>query len=274
MYQQILETTKFIKSQTELAPRVGIILGTGLGNLTEVIETDVSLPYESIPNFPQSTVEGHGGKLILGKLSGVPVVALQGRFHYYEGYNMQEVVFPVRVMKLLGIETLVVSNASGGVNPDFEVGDLMIINDHIDLFPESPLRGKNIDELGPRFPDMSEPYSNDLIKKAREIAGENKISVREGVYAGMRGPTYETPAEYNYVRIIGADAVGMSTVPEVIVARHMDLKCFGMSVITDLGVPGKIVEITHEEVQEVSRNAEPKMTKIVSELIKGNGSIN
>ncbi|TNE76041.1 MAG: purine-nucleoside phosphorylase, partial [Bacteroidetes bacterium] len=214
-----------------------------------------------------STVQSHSGKLIFGELGGKHVVAMQGRFHYYEGYTMQEVTFPVRVMKYLGIERLFVSNASGGVNPDFEIGEIMIINDHINLFPAHPLIGKNIDELGPRFPDMSEPYDHEMIKLAKEIANENGIRVAEGVYAGLTGPTLETPAEYKYVRIIGADTVGMSTVPEVIVARHMSIPCFAISIITDLGVPGKIQEVSVEDVIEVANKQEPKMTVIMRELI-------
>lgn len=248
---------------------VGIILGTGLGDLVSEIEVTHSLAYEDIPNFPVSTVEGHSGKLIFGSLGGKRVVALQGRFHYYEGYSMNEVVFPVRVMKFLGIKTLVVSNASGGVNPDFEIGDIMLMDDHINLFGDNPLIGKNMDELGPRFPDMSEPYDRSLIKKVQDIAKENSIDIQQGSYAGLSGPTLETPAEYNYVRAIGADTVGMSTVPEVIAARHMGIPCVGFSIITDLGIPGKIIEMTHEIVQEVAKKSTPKVTKIVKDLIQG-----
>lgn len=265
--KNIKQTADFLKQKITKTPQIGIILGTGLGNLVNEIEIEHSFAYENIPNFPVSTVEGHSGKLIFGKLGGKQVVALQGRFHYYEGYSMNEVVFPVRVMKLLGIETLFVSNASGGVNPDYEIGEIMIIEDHINLFGDNPLMGKNLDELGPRFPDMSEPYSKKLIAKAEQIAKENNIRVAKGVYAGLSGPTLETPAEYMYVRNIGADTVGMSTVPEVIAARHMGIPCFGFSIITDLGVPGKIIEMTHEIVQQVARKAEPKMTFIVKELI-------
>ena len=202
-------------------------------------------------------------------MGGKRVVALQGRFHYYEGYSMNEVVFPVRVMKFLGIKTLVVSNASGGVNPDFEIGDIMLMDDHINLFGDNPLIGKNMDELGPRFPDMSEPYDRSLIKKVQDIAKENSIDIQQGSYAGLSGPTLETPAEYNYVRAIGADTVGMSTVPEVIAARHMGIPCVGFSIITDLGIPGKIIEMTHEIVQEVAKKSTPKVTKIVKDLIQG-----
>lgn len=267
MLEQIKQTADFLKNKLSGDYKIGIILGTGLGGLANEIEIDHSFAYEDIPNFPVSTVEGHSGKLIFGKLGGKNVMALQGRFHYYEGYNMNQVVFPVRVMKFLGLEFLFVSNASGGVNPDFEIGEIMIINDHINLFGDNPLMGKNIDELGPRFPDMSEPYDKKMIAKAKEIAKSNNIDVSEGVYAGLSGPTLETPAEYKYVRIIGADAVGMSTVPEVIAARHMGIPCFGFSIVTDLGVPGKIIEMTHEIVQSVAVKAEPKMTTIIKDLI-------
>ena len=225
------------------------------------------IAYEDIPNFPVSTVQSHSGKLIFGQLGGKSVVAMQGRFHFYEGYTMQEVTFPVRVFKLLGIEKLFVSNASGGVNPEYEIGEIMIINDHIDLFPAHPLIGRNIDELGPRFPDMSQVYDAGLIRMANTIATENDIKISEGVYAGLTGPTLETPAEYKYVRVIGADTVGMSTVPEVIVARHMDIPCFAISIITDLGVPGKIEETSVEDVIKVANRQEPKMTLIMKELI-------
>jgi len=268
MLEKIQETADYLKSIIKTAPKTGIILGTGLGNLVTQITDTTEIPYQTIPNFPVSTVEGHSGKLILGKLGGVDVLAMQGRFHFYEGYDMKAVTFPVRVMKALGIENLLVSNASGGVNPDFEIGDLMIITDHINLFPEHPLRGKNYAELGPRFPDMSEAYSKDLIQRAKAIAAKNNIKVVEGVYVGTTGPTFETPAEYKYFRTIGGDAVGMSTVPEVIVANHAGIKVFGMSIVTDLGVPGKIVEVTHEEVQEIGNKAQPLMTQIMKELVQ------
>lgn len=268
MLQKIQETADFIKSKISTNPKSGIILGTGLGNLVTHITDKTEIPYETIPNFPVSTVEGHSGKLIFGQLGGVDVVAMQGRFHYYEGYDMKAVTFPVRVMKALGIENLFVSNASGGVHPDFEIGDLMIITDHINLFPEHPLRGKNFSELGPRFPDMSDAYSKEFIVKAKQIAAAHHIKVVEGVYVGTTGPTFETPAEYRYFRTIGGDAVGMSTVPEVIVANHAGMNVFGMSIITDLGVPGKIVEVTHQEVQEIGNRVQPLMTLIMTELIK------
>lgn len=267
MLQELQETVEFIKEQTKLSPKTGVILGTGLGALVDEIETEKAIPYTDIPNFPVSTVEGHAGTLLFGHLAEQPVVCMQGRFHYYEGYSMQEITFPVRVMKMLGIELLVLSNASGGVNPGFKVGDVMIVTDHIDLVPDNPLRGPNIDELGPRFPDMSEPYDKAIIKQALEIARANDINVQTGVYTGLPGPTYETPAEYIFVRQIGSDAVGMSTVPEVITARHMGIPCFAMSVITDLGVPGKIEYITHKEVQQVAEETQPKMTLIVKQLI-------
>ena len=266
MLQTIKETANFISKKTKFNPEIGIILGTGLGGLVSEIDIQHSIPYSEIPNFPISTVEGHSGRLIFGTLGNKNVVAMQGRFHFYEGYIMEKVTFPVRVMKLLGIKNLIVSNASGGVNPDYEVGDLMIIEDHICLIP-NPLIGENIDELGPRFPDMSEPYNKNLIKVAEDIAAENNLPVKKGVYVALTGPTLETPAEYKYMRIIGGDTVGMSTAPEVIVARHMNIPCFAMSVITDLGVPGKIQKVTHEEIQKVSEVAEPKLTLIIKELI-------
>jgi purine-nucleoside phosphorylase len=267
MLEKIKQTATYLNERTGLRPEIGIVLGSGLGGLVRQIENATAIPYEVIPNFPVSTVEGHSGKLIFGVLGGKQVVAMQGRFHYYEGYSMQEVTFPIRVMKLLGIHHLILSNASGGVNPDFEIGSMMIQTDHINLFPESPLHGKNMDELGPRFPDMSETYCPDMISRARAIAAANDIKVVEGVYVGLSGPCLETPAEYRYVRIIGGDAVGMSTVPEAIVARHMNIPCFAMSIITDLGVPGKIVKVTHEDVQKAASAAEPKMTLIIRELI-------
>lgn len=267
MLTAIKEATEYIQAKTAIKPEIGIILGTGLGGLVKEIEVIDEIPYENIPHFPVSTVESHKGKLIFGKLGGKTVVAMQGRFHYYEGYTMQEVTFPVRVMKLLGIERLFVSNASGGVNPDFEVGEIMIINDHINLMPAHPLIGKNLDELGPRFPDMSDPYDETMIALAEKIAAENNIRVSTGVYLGLTGPTLETPAEYRYVRIIGADAVGMSTVPEVIVARHMEIPTFAISIITDLGVPGKIKKVSVQDVIEVASRQEPKMTLIMKELI-------
>jgi len=267
MLDQFNESVAFIQSKTEVVPTIGIILGTGLGGLVKEIEVIDEISYSDIPHFPVSTVESHSGKLIFGKLGGKNVVAMQGRFHYYEGYDFKQVTYPVRVMKLLGIERLLVSNASGGVNPDFIVGEIMILNDHINFFPGNPLIGKNIDAFGPRFPDMSEPYDPDMIQLAKTIANENDIRIAEGTYLGLTGPTLETPAEYRFVRIIGADAVGMSTVPEVLAARHMELPVFAISIITDLGVPGKIKKVSLEEVIEVASRQEPKMTLILKELI-------
>jgi purine-nucleoside phosphorylase len=266
---KIKETVSFIKEKTNnFTPKAGVILGSGLSGLVEATESAFILDYKEIPNFPVSTVEGHGGKLIFGKLGGKEIVLMSGRFHYYEGYDMQEVTFPVRVMKYLGAEVLMVSNAAGGMNQDFEVGDLMIIKDHINLFPEHPLRGRNNAEVGPRFPDMSEPYKYEFINKAKSIAAINNIKIFEGVYIGLQGPTFETRAEYKFLHIIGGDTVGMSTVPEVIVARHMGMEAFGMSVVTDLGIRDELNVITHEEVLEAAKNAAPKMTLIFAELLK------
>lgn len=269
MLEKIKQTAEFIRSKVADMPKTAIILGTGLGELVNHIEISDVIEYEKIPNFPVSTVEGHSGKLIFGKLGSKRVMAMQGRFHFYEGYAMTQVTFPVRVMKALGIKTLFVSNAAGGMNPDFKIGDIMIINDHINLFPEHPLRGKNYNELGPRFPDMSEPYSHRLINDALKVAQENNIKVHQGVYVGTQGPTFETPAEYRYFRRIGGDAVGMSTVPEVIVARHGGMEVFAISVITDLGgLDGVEPEkVSHEEVQKAAAAAQPKMTTIMKGLI-------
>ncbi|MCK5169569.1 MAG: purine-nucleoside phosphorylase [Bacteroidales bacterium] len=266
MLERIKTTVSFIQNKTKFSPEVGIILGTGLGGLVKDIKIEYSLNYDSIPEFPVSTVDGHHGRLIFGELGGKKIVAMQGRFHFYEGYPMEMVTFPVRVMKFLGIKTLFVSNASGGVNPDYEIGDLMIQNDHINLIP-NPLIGKHKPEFGARFPDMSEPYDHGLIKKAQDIAKKQNIKVQVGCYVATTGPTFETPKEYQYFRIIGGDTVGMSTVPEVVVARQMGIPCFAISIITDLGVPGKIVEVTHEEVQRVAAKAETKMTLIMEKLI-------
>ena len=269
MLQTIKETAQFIRAKVSDMPKTAIILGTGLGELVSHIEITEEIPYSEIPNFPVSTVEGHSGKLIFGKLGNKRVMAMQGRFHVYEGYDMKQVTFPVRVMKELGISTLFVSNAAGGMNPDFKIGDIMIINDHINLFPENPLRGKNYNELGPRFPEMSEPYSQRLIADALKVADEAGIKVHQGVYVGTQGPTFETPAEYRYFRCIGGDAVGMSTVPEVIVARHAGIEVFAISVITDLGgLEGVEPEkVSHEEVQLAAAAAQPKMTAIMTGLI-------
>ncbi len=266
MLQKIQETAEFLKSKMTTAPETAIILGTGLGSLANEITDKYEIKYEDIPNFPLSTVEGHSGKLIFGKLGNKEIMAMQGRFHFYEGYSMKEVTFPVRVMRELGIKTLFVSNAAGGMSPDFIIGDLMIITDHINMFPEHPLRGKNI-PYGDRFPDMSQAYSSELIAMAKEIAKEKGIRVVEGVYLGTQGPTFETPSEYRMFHRMGGDAVGMSTVPEVIVARHCGIRVFGISVITDLGVEGKIVEVSHEEVQKAADEAQPRMTTIFREIV-------
>ncbi len=266
MLERIQETATFLKGKMHTSPETAIILGTGLGSLANEITDKYEISYKDIPHFPLSTVEGHSGKLIFGKLGQKDIMAMQGRFHFYEGYSMQEVTFPVRVMRELGIKTLFVSNAAGGMNPAFSIGDLMIITDHINLFPEHPLRGKNI-PYGPRFPDMSQAYDHELIRKADAIAREKGIKVQHGVYLGTQGPTFETPAEYKMFHIMGADAVGMSTVPEVIVANHCGIKVFGVSVITDLGLEGQVVEVSHEEVQKAADEAQPRMTDIMRELI-------
>lgn len=247
---------------------IGIILGTGLGQLIQNIDIIKEIPYDEIPYFPVSTVESHHGKLIIGRLSGKSVIAMQGRFHYYEGYSMKEVTFPVRVMKKIGIQYLFVSNAAGGLNPEYSIGELMIINDHIDLFPENPLRGKNLDQFGVRFPDMSEPYDLSLVGMGIQIAKENKLKVHQGVYAAVQGPNLETRAEYKYLRTIGADAIGMSTIPEVIVARHMEIPVFAISAITDLCSPGNIKKVKIEEVLAGAGKAEPGMSLVIRELIK------
>ena len=265
--QKIQETADFIKEKVGDLPKIAVILGTGLGHLADKMEKTLEIPYGDIPNMPISTVEGHSGKLIFGKLGGKYIMAMQGRFHYYEGYNMKEVTFPVRVMRQLGVDKLFVSNAAGGMNKEFRVGDVMIITDHINLFPENPLRGHNFDELGPRFPAMTEAYSQSLIHMADDIAYENKLRLMHGVYVGTPGPTFETPAEYEYFRIIGGDAVGMSTVPEVIVANHAGMTVFGVSVITDLG--GKDIKEapSHEEVQKAAVKAQPIMTLLITEML-------
>lgn len=266
MWEKIQETTKFIKNKITSLPDIGIILGTGLGGLVDEINITTSIEYQDIPNFPTSTVEGHSGKLIFGDLGNKRVIVMQGRFHFYEGYDIKEITLPVRVMKLLGVNQLIVSNASGGVNPEYEIGDLMVIKDHINLIP-NPLIGENINHLGPRFPDMSEPYCKKMIKLIDSISLKNNIKIHKGVYVGVTGPTLETPAEYFYFRNIGGDTVGMSTVPEVIVARHMNIPCFAISVITDLGVPGKIKKVTHDDVQKVAEVAEPKLSLLIKNLI-------
>jgi len=266
MLEEIKETAEFLKSKGINDPEAGIVLGTGLGGLTSKINIAIEIDYHDIPGFPVSTVEGHAGKLIYGYFGGKKIVAMKGRFHFYEGYNTSQIAFPIRVMKYLGIKWLFLSNAAGGVNPEFRIGDIMIIRDHINLLP-NPLIGKNDDRIGTRFPDMSEAYDRTLIERAALIAEKNNTRICKGVYLGTSGPTFETPAEYKYFRTIGADSVGMSTVTEVIVARHIGLPCFAVSIITDLGVEGKIEYTTHEIVQREAEKAESRMTVIMTELI-------
>ena len=267
MWEQVQETVSFIKEKTNFTPEYGVILGSGLGNFTEDIQIEFSLPYSEIPNFPVSTVEGHKGALVFGTIGDKKVVAMQGRFHFYEGYSMKEVTFPIRVMKYLGVQKLVVSNASGGVNPNYEVGSIVILKDQINMMPEHPLRGINDERFGPRFLNMSEPFSNNMISVAKALAKNLKIKVQDGIYLGLQGPTFETLAEYKMVKILGADCVGMSTVPEVIVARHMDIECFGLSVITDLGNEESIESVSHDEVLEAAKKAEPNVRRLIKELI-------
>ena len=265
---QLNETVDYIKSKVNITAKAGIVLGSGLGNLAEVIKADVSIPYTEIPHFPVSTVKGHGGKLIFGELGGVKVVVMSGRFHFYEGYSAQQVVYPVRVMKMLGLEYLLLSNAAGAVNPNYKVGDLMLINDHISFFTTNPLIGKNEELLGTRFPDMSEPYNHELLKKAKAIAAAKNIQVHEGVYTAVTGPTFETHAEYRLIKTVGSDVVGMSTVQETIAASHCGLKVFAVSVVTDLGIREDNNVITHEEVLAAAKEAEPKLTTLFTELVK------
>ncbi len=265
--QQLEETVSFIKSIYPHKPKAGIILGSGLGNLVNEIKIENEIGYDAIPHFPVSTVEGHSGKLLLGELSGKKVVVMAGRFHYYEGYTPQQVAYPVRVMKMLGINTLFISNAAGGVNAGFKVGDLMIIKDHISFFTANPLIGKNEKEIGPRFPDMSEPYNKSLIAKAKAIGERLGYQLKEGVYTGVTGPTFETHAEYRLVKAVGGDAVGMSTVQEVITAVHAGLKVFAVSVITDIGIREEENTITHEEVLAAAKEAEPKLTQLFKEMV-------
>ncbi len=267
MIEKINEAAGFIRNIYNQKPAVGIVLGSGLGSFTKEIKIEKEIAYRDIPHFPVSTVEGHSGKLIFGELSGKKVVAMAGRFHYYEGYTAEQIVFPIRVLKYLGIDTLLLSNAAGAVNPAFKVGDLMIITDHISQLTPNPLIGKNYKELGPRFPDMSEPYKRQLIKKAKNIAAEKNIKLQEGVYVAVTGPTFETPAEYRMILAIGGDVVGMSTVQEVITAVHMGLPVFAMSVITDVAIREDEHAVTHEEVLEAAKNAEPVFATIFCELI-------
>lgn len=266
MLEKIKETTGFLEANGMINPVAGVVLGTGLGGFTKKIENRIEIDYHDIPNFPVSTVEGHAGKLIYGDFGGKKVVAMKGRFHYYEGYGTEQVALPVRTLKYLGIKYLFLSNASGGVNPAFQIGDIMVIKDHINLLP-NPLIGQNDDRIGPRFPDMGVAYDRRLISRALDIAKESGIRIQTGIYLSTTGPTFETPSEYRYFRIIGADAVGMSTTPEVIVARHMNIPCFAVSIITDLGVEGKIEYTTHESVQKEAEKAEGHMTTIMTRLI-------
>lgn len=267
-YDKIQSTAAFIQQKIKTKPTIGIILGSGLGGCIDLIDQEAEISYKDIPNFPVSTVEGHHGKLVFGTIHGKPVMLMAGRFHYYEGYSMEEVTFPIRVMKALGVDTLILSNAAGGMNKNFKIGDLMIITDHINQFPEHPLRGHNDERLGTRFPDMSQPYDHSLIQHVKEVAAAKNIAVTSGVYVGLQGPTFETPAEYYWLHVIGGDAVGMSTVPEVIVARHGGMRVFAMSVITDIGISDVPVTITHEEVLEAANAAAPKMAALVEGLVQ------
>ncbi|MFD1316897.1 purine-nucleoside phosphorylase [Namhaeicola litoreus] len=268
MYDKIQETVKFLHNNEIGHIDYGIIMGTGLGSLANILDNQKVIPYANIPHFPTSTVEGHSGNMIYGEIGDKKVLALQGRFHFYEGWTMEQVTYPVRVLKSLGLDKLILSNASGGVNSDFSVGDIMIISDHINLMPEHPLRGKNDNRFGSRFVDMHEPYDKKMIEHIKKIASINSIELKTGVYLALQGPTFETPAEYKMVRILGADAVGMSTVPEVIVAKHMGMKCLGISVITDLGIEGKIESVSHEEVQKAALKAEKPVCFLVENFIK------
>jgi purine-nucleoside phosphorylase len=267
LFDKIQETKQYIQSKYATTPSVGVVLGSGLGDLASKITMECELSYKDIPNFPVSTVEGHAGKLIFGQLGGKATVLMSGRFHYYEGYDMQQVTFPIRVMRALGVEHLFVSNAAGGMNKNYKVGDIVIIRDHINLFPEHPLRGKNDERLGVRFPDMSEPYNLNSIALAEKIAKEQKLPVQTGVYIGLQGPTFETRAEYKWLHIIGGDLVGMSTVPEVIVAIHSGMKVFGASIVTDLGIRDEMNTITHEEVLQAANEAAPKLANLVEGIV-------
>jgi len=268
LFEKSLETAKYLQSKVNYTPEYAIVLGSGLGSLVDDINVELEIPYAEIPNFPVSTVKGHKGSLIFGELKGKKVLAMNGRFHYYEGYNMKEVTFPERVFWQMGIRKLVVSNASGGVNTGFEIGDVMLINDHINFFPEHPLRGPNDERFGPRFVNMSEPYSKAMLKVVKDYAQEKNIKIQEGVYLGLQGPTFETLAEYTMVRNVGGDAVGMSTVPEVIVAKHMDMEVFGISVITDMGTKEFIEEVNHKEVLKAAKAAEPVVRELVAKLVE------
>jgi purine-nucleoside phosphorylase len=268
MWEAVQETVSYIKAKTNFVPEYGVILGSGLGSFTDDIQIEFTLPYDEIPNFPVSTVQGHKGAMVFGTIGEKKVVAMQGRFHFYEGYRMKQVTFPVRVMKYLGVQKLIVSNASGGVNPNYIVGTIVILKDHINMMPEHPLNGKNDERFGPRFVNMSAPYSKNMIAKAKELAHGLDIKVQDGIYLGLQGPTFETLAEYKMVKILGADCVGMSTVPEVIVARHMNLETFGISVITDMGNEESIEEVNHEDVLKAAQKAEPQVRNLIKSLIK------
>ncbi len=268
MWNKVQETVKYLQQKGFREPNFGIVLGTGLGSLVESINIEISIPYAEIPNFPVSTVRGHSGNLIFGTLSDKKVIAMQGRFHYYEGWSMQKATFPIRVLKYLGAENLIVSNASGCVNPQFKVGDIMIITDHINMMPEHPLHGKNDERFGPRFVDMHEPYNLKMISILETVAKQLNIKVQKGIYLALQGPTFETPAEYKMVKVLCADVVGMSTVPEVIVAKHMGMNCLGISVITDLGIEGQVEEVSHEAVQKAAKLAQNDLSLLVQKFIK------
>lgn len=268
MYEKIQETVDYLIKKGFKSPDFGIVMGTGLGNLSTIIRDQIIIPYTEIPNFPVSTVAGHSGNLIYGSIGNCKVVALQGRFHYYEGWSTEQATFPIRVMKFLGIEKVIISNAAGGVNPYFKVGDIMLITDHINLMPDHPLRGKNEPRFGPRFVDMHEPYNPAMIENMFKVARNLNLNLQKGVYLALQGPTFETPAEYKMVHILGADAVGMSTVPEVIVAKHMDMDCLGISVITDLGIEGHVEAVSHEAVQLAAKSVEKDVCLLVENFIK------
>lgn len=267
MKKKALQAKKYIQERSKIKPKIGIILGSGLGTLTKSINVERSLDYDIIPHFPTATVEFHKGRLILGTLRGKPIVAMQGRFHYYEGYSAKEIALPVLVMKMLGIKTLIVSNACGGLNPDFSPGDLMLIKDHINLIPDNPMRGKNDKKLGPRFPDLYECYNSRLINLAEKVARENRLPIHKGVYAAVPGPNLETNAEYRFLRIIGADAVGMSTVPEVLMARYLKIRVLGISVVTDMGIADSVKRVSIVKVFRAATKAEPKLTKVVRGVV-------
>jgi purine-nucleoside phosphorylase len=268
LLRKIQDSLNYIEQYINKTYEVGIVLGTGLGELSKEIRVETELSYEDIPNFPVSTVETHAGKLLFGSLGGKSVVAMQGRFHFYEGYSMKQITFPIRVMKFLGVKTLVISNAAGGMNPQYKKSDIMIMEDHINLLGDNPLIGQNVDEFGPRFPDMSEPYSKRLITIAEEIGKETKIKLQKGVYVAVSGPNLETRAEYRFLRAIGADVVGMSTVPEVIVARHMDIEVFGLSVITDECFPDTLQPADVADIIKTANETQPKLTMLMKRVVE------